>query len=140
MYRTDAHEDRSLLLSGYDERVTAYRRDTGEVAWIFKRSDAYGYYVDFAIAGGRVFVAIGSSIACLEYKTGKVIGTTPLPSKVIRLILDEERIFAFGDEHVYCIALDGRILWQRQQIVATQSFMPTFGCPGNIVYGFRDSG
>jgi outer membrane protein assembly factor BamB len=140
MYRTDAHEDRSLLLSGYDERVTAYRRDTGAVAWIFKRRDAYGYYVDFAVANGRVFVAVGNSIACLDYKTGSVIGTTPLPSNVVRLMIDDERIYAFGDAHVYCIDLSGRILWQQQQVVSTQSFIPTFGFPGNIVHGFRDSG
>jgi outer membrane protein assembly factor BamB len=140
MYRTDAHEDRSLLLSGYERKLIAYRRDNGEVAWVFKDDGGYDFYVDFDVHGGRVFVAVGNSIVCLDYKTGNVIGATPLPSDILRLIIDEERIYAFGSDHLYCVDLAGRLVWQRPQEIYTSSKMPTFGFPGNIVHGFRDSG
>lgn len=89
---------------------------------------------------GRVYVASGNAIVCVDYASGKPIGKTPLPSPVLRMIVDDGRIYAFGGEHLYCIDLSGRVLWQQAQEVYTASKMPTFGFPGNIVHGFRDSG
>ncbi len=140
MYRTDAHEDRSLLLLGHARKLTAYRRESGEIAWTFEDSRAYGYYVDFVIAARRVYVAVGTYVAALDYATGRPLFSTELPSNVLRILLDEQRLYAFGADHVWCVELDGRLVWQREHTLTTLDTMPTYGFPGNIVNGFRDNG
>jgi outer membrane protein assembly factor BamB len=140
MYREDAHEDRSLLLVGVNRKLVAYRRETGEVAWTYANESAYGYYVDFVIVARRVYVAVGRYILCLDYPTGNPLFSTELESGALRLMLDEERLYALGDDHIWCIDLDGRKLWSRPHELNSHSVMPTFGFPGNVTYGFRDSG
>src|SRR5262249_7515054 len=122
MYRADAHEDRSLLLFGYAHHITAYHRETGEVAWTFSHDDAGGAFVDFAISEGRVYVAVGKSLVCLTHKTGVVVGTSPLPSRIERVLFDDGRLYAFGDDAVFCLDRDGRILWQRPQKVRINGY------------------
>ncbi len=140
MYRTDAHDDRSLLLFGHDHKVVAYRRETGEIAWTYENEAAYPFFVDFVVVGRHVFVPVGQYLVRLDYATGRPINSTQFQSTVLRVMHDDGRLFAFGDEHVYCIDLDGRLLWERPHMLYTASKMPTFGFPGNIINGFRDSG
>jgi outer membrane protein assembly factor BamB len=140
MYRTDAHEDRSLLLLGHDRKIVAVRRDSGEVAWTFQYDEAYGYYVDFAVTLGRVYVAAGPYLACLDYKTGRPHFSTQFKSPILRVLLDDQQLFAFGDKHIGCVDLDGRLLWEQPHEIHMDAKAPTFGFPGNIIGGFRDSG
>jgi outer membrane protein assembly factor BamB len=140
MYRDSPQEDRSLLLVGHDRKIIALQRDTGKVAWTFKDPRAYDYFVDFAIAYGRVFIPVGAAIVCLVYATGAVIGTTELPSSVVRLMMDDDRLFAIGSRHVFAIDLDGRVLWQAENKLDVAISQPTMGFPGNVIHGFRDSG
>jgi outer membrane protein assembly factor BamB len=140
MYRTDAHEDRSLLLLGHNRAVWAYRRETGELAWKYENDHAYDYYVDFVVVGKHVFVAVNEYIVRLDYATGRPINSTQCQSRVLRVMHDDGMLYAFGDENIYCVDLDGRIIWVRNHKLYTASTMPTFGFPGNIINGFRDSG
>ena len=140
MYRTDAHENRSLLLLGYERKVVAVRRETGEVAWTFANDGAYRYYVDFAVWEGRVFVAAGHYLVCLDYATGRPMFSTQFQSEILRVLLDDGRLYAFGEEHIGCVDPDGQLLWERSHSIHLESKSPTFGFPGNIVAGFRDSG
>lgn len=140
MYRTDAHEDRSLLLFGHDRTVSAYRRETGELAWRFENEGAYNYYVDFVVVSSHIFVVVANYLVRLDYATGRPINSTQFRSSVVRVMFDDGRLYAFGDEHIYCVDLDGRVLWERPHKLATESRMPSFGFPGNISNGFRDSG
>lgn len=125
---------------GYDRKIIAYRRDTGEPAWKYENESAYHYFVDFVIAGERVYAAVGEYLVCLEYTTGKPLASTQFQSTVLRVMLDQGRIYAFGSAHIYCVDLAGRVLWERPHSLYTDSKMPTFGFPGNIISGFRDSG
>jgi outer membrane protein assembly factor BamB len=140
MYRQSAHENRSLLLVGHDKRLTAIHRDDGRVAWTFAAEHAYGYYVDFVAIAGRVYVAVGTSVVCLDYATGRVLGATQLERDVVRLFHDDGQLFALGDRQIACIDLAGRVRWSLPHEIQTQSTMATIGFPGNVVYGFRDSG
>jgi outer membrane protein assembly factor BamB len=139
MYRTNASQDRSLLLFGHDNKVVAYRRDNGEIAWSFEHAEAYGYYVDFVIVEGRAFVAVGHWLVAVDYATGRPLASTEFRSRVVRVMHDDPHLFAFGDEHVYCVDLQGRVLWERPHRLVTATTMPTFGFPGNVSHGFRDS-
>jgi outer membrane protein assembly factor BamB len=140
MYRTDAHEDRSLFLMGHDKTLFAFRRHNGELAWKFENQYAYHYYVDFVVVGSLVFVPVGAYIVRLDYATGRPINSIPLASDVLRIVHDEGLLFAFGGQGIFCLDLEGRVLWSRPHTLPTATTMPTYGFPGNIVHGFRDSG
>lgn len=140
MYRENAAENRSLLLLGHDGRLRAIHRETGELAWTFSPEEAYGYYVDFVILDGRVYLAAGDTVVCLEYVTGRGIGFTKLPSTIVRLIADDGQLFAVGPEHVHRIDLSGNVAWSVPNSMQTDAKMATLGFPGNVIYGFRDSG
>jgi outer membrane protein assembly factor BamB len=140
MYRTDAHENRSLLLLGYERKVVAVRRETGEVAWTFQNDGAYPYYVDFVVCEGRVYAAAGLYLVCLDYSTGRPLFSTQFQSPILRVLLDERRLYAFGAGHVGCADLEGRLLWERSHQIQMASTGPTFGFPDNIIPGFRDNG
>jgi outer membrane protein assembly factor BamB len=140
MYRNDAHEDRSLLLFGVERELTAYNRDTGKIAWTFQHETMYGYYVDFVVMNGRVFLAAGKWVVCLDYKTGKPLGQVELPSIVLRILEDDDRIYAFGGDDLSCLDKEGRLIWTTRKPFYADSKMPTVGFPGNIIRGFRDSG
>jgi len=140
MYRENAAENRSLLLLGHDGRLRAIHRETGEVAWTFQPDDAYGYYVDFVVLDDRVYLAAGDTVVCLDYATGRGIGFTKLESSVLRLFEDDGQLFAIGGEHVHRIDLSGKVAWSVENRMQTDAKMATLGFPGNVIYGFRDSG
>ena len=62
-----------LVYVGFNGRVLALDRDTGEIVWTWKMGRFGGGFVTQLLDGDRLIVSVGGYLYCLDASTGKQI-------------------------------------------------------------------
>ncbi len=79
-FQTPTREDLSvldLMYVGFNSRVVALDRDTGEIVWDWKSPKGSGY-VATLLDGDRVIASVQGYMYCLEALTGEQLWSNPL--------------------------------------------------------------
>jgi hypothetical protein len=93
--------------------------------------------MELAFHQGRVFVGMRDRIACLDYKTGALVGQVPLPKSVRRptFLLEGEHLYVMAPDHVLCFTHAGQFVWQSPHGLSLNRDGATMGIPGNVRAG-----
>ena len=67
-----------IVLLGFNSRVIALHRDTGEVLWKWKSPKGRASYVAVLLDGDRVIASVHGYTYCLDPFTGKQLWANPL--------------------------------------------------------------
>lgn len=128
-------------MSGFSDRVIAFRRTDGAVAWAYEFPPLPSGVPQIAplaidFTQDRVFVAKPDSVLCFEYLTGRLLGEVKLPEDTLRpqILIDGPDVFVSTPSLMMCVDLDGRLRWQVLH-GATVHGSPTLALPGNIRSG-----
>ncbi len=71
----------SLAYLGFDSRVVALDRDTGEVVWEWKAPKGRSGYVAILLDGDRVIASVRGYTYCLDPMTGQQRWSNELPGR-----------------------------------------------------------
>lgn len=66
-----------IVLVGFNKRVLALHRETGEVLWDWKSPDGTGFPA-LLLDGDRLIVSVQGYMHCLDPMTGEVLWSNPL--------------------------------------------------------------
>ncbi|MCA9289730.1 MAG: PQQ-like beta-propeller repeat protein, partial [Phycisphaerales bacterium] len=66
-----------LVFTGFNSRVIAVNRDTGDVEWTWRSPKGRGY-VTMMLDGDRLIVSVNGYLYCLDPRTGEMIWQNPL--------------------------------------------------------------
>ncbi len=66
-----------LVFVGFNSRVAALDRQTGDIVWQWKASDGSGF-VTLLLDGDRLFVAVQGYTYCLDPATGQQLWLNPM--------------------------------------------------------------
>ncbi len=135
MYRTDASEDRSLLVTAFRGRVFALDRVTGQIRWKVEPPDFDVGPLEIVFGQGVVLAVSGRHLTFVDYASGRVLkridrkergaGGRPI------VIVDGEQLFIGSSGSVACYSLNGDFLWE--QYFTGEGFgEPAIGLPGNV--------
>ena len=67
-----------LLFVGFNSRVVALDRQTGEIVWQWKSPKGRASYVAVLLDGDRLMASVQGYTYCLEIETGEQIWSNPL--------------------------------------------------------------
>ncbi|MFQ5732499.1 MAG: PQQ-binding-like beta-propeller repeat protein [Planctomycetaceae bacterium] len=67
-----------LVLLGFNSRVVALHRETGELLWSWKSPKGRGSYVAVLLDGDRVIASVQGYTYCLDPFTGRQLWRNPL--------------------------------------------------------------
>jgi outer membrane protein assembly factor BamB len=131
MYRTDATQNRSVLVLGLRGRVIGKDRTTGATLW--EHDTGIPYEVELAILDDRVFASSGREILAIEYPSGRIIGRTPIPGTGGRctLLVDGQQLFTCVAGEVACFDWNGMLLWH-DPLPGRGIGSMSLGLPGNV--------
>lgn len=130
-------QERSLLVVGYADRIVAFRRSDGAIAWAYELSNATGYPQLGPLAiefdHDRVLVAKADALLALDYGTGRVVFEVKLPEHTHRpqLIVDGQDIVVATVSLIVCVGRDGSVRWSVPHGAQLHG-SPTLAFPGNI--------
>lgn len=68
----------NLLFVGFNSRVVAMRRDTGQIVWKWKSPKGYSSFVAVMLDGDLLIVSVQGYMYALEPETGATIWSNPL--------------------------------------------------------------
>ena len=84
MYRAPDPPARPLFIVAGNERVIAYRRSDGAVAWAYAFGVERGFLepqesspnqpLALEFMGDRIFLGLPDKVVCLDYASGQVVG------------------------------------------------------------------
>jgi len=114
MYRDSAAEDRSILVVGLNSRVFGVDPASGRRVWEHLLDSTPAGEVELLVHGGRVFATNGRVLACLEYPSGRLVGTRHLPGTFKgrpTMLLEAGRLFVGTRGELTCYDMDGHELW-----------------------------
>jgi outer membrane protein assembly factor BamB len=140
LYRAPS-PDRALLVTGFNDRVIAFRRTDGAVAWAYEfaplpsgRPHTAPLAIEFT--DSRVFVAKPDALLCFDYATGRLLGEVKLPEDTLRpqILIDSGDVFVSTQSLMMCVDLEGRVKWQVLH-GGTIHGSPTLALPGNVRSG-----
>lgn len=132
-YRSDASEDRSILVVAFGGKVFGVVPGTGEIAWEHVVGTLYPV-VEIQIAHGRVFAATAASLYTFDYPSGEPLGEVSIPDTYEgrpTMALERERIYLASSGEVTCFGLDGTVQWV-QGFAKKGLGAVALGFPGNI--------
>jgi hypothetical protein len=145
MYRAP-EPPRALFIVAANERVLAYRRSDGAVAWAYAFPVERGFLeqqdsspnqpLALEFMGDRIFVGLPNKVVCLDYASGQVVGQVMLPEPAARpqLLVDGNDVFVMTIASVLCLDPAGNVRW-RVPHGLTVGGSPTVGLPGNVRAG-----
>ncbi|MEE9294207.1 MAG: PQQ-binding-like beta-propeller repeat protein [Phycisphaerae bacterium] len=69
--------EEDILFVGFNKRVAALNRETGEILWTWKATSGSGF-VSLLLDGDRLFAAVSGYVYCLDPLTGQPLWTNPM--------------------------------------------------------------
>lgn len=128
--------EKSLLVTAFARSVHAIDRATGAVRWSvlpFGASET-GSDVEIAIADGVVIAASEAALSFIDYATGHVHATVPLPAghpTRPTMIVEAPHIYVSGYKAVWCYTVRGQYVWTRA-FPDLEASSIALGVPGNV--------
>lgn len=129
-------EDRSIVVATVSGKLTGLDVHTGAVVWEHAIDNGTPQLL---IGQGLVLAAVGQSLYCCDYKTGRPMWRAALSaySPRITMILEGDHVYAFGAGVVDAFDRIGRRLWTHT-ILAGAAASGAIGVPGNVSQADRD--
>ncbi len=146
MYRAPDPPARPLFIVAGNERVIAYRRSDGAVAWAYAFGVERGFLepqesspnqpLALEFMGDRIFLGLPDKVVCLDYASGQVVGQVMLPEPAARpqLLVDGTDVFVITVGSVLCLDPAGNVRWCVAHGLMVRG-SPTVGLPGNVRAG-----
>jgi outer membrane protein assembly factor BamB len=133
MYRENAAEDRSIIITAFSGKIFGLERASGKIVWSAEL-ESYGGEVDIFIESGVVVACTRSRLALLDYKTGRSLAYVALVGEYAgrpTMIVDQGQIIIARSGEIACYALNGQALWL-QPFQGMGFGSVSVGLPGNI--------
>jgi len=115
--------------------VVAIERRTGNVTWTYKHESetAAGSVARMHFPPGRVVLAYGNELVCLDYATGVMMWNNPdVPNSGHTVLLDHDQIFLGSNGKITCVdGNTGAVLWHHPFDDLGQGAL-AIGLPGNV--------
>ena len=129
-------EDRSIVIATVAGKLVGLDAQTGTVAWEHAIEPGTPQLV---IHAGMVLAAVGQSVYCCEYRTGRPMWRALLtaPSSRVTMVVEPDRVYAFGAGVVDAFDLSGRKVWTRSILVGSAA-SGAIGLPGNVSQADRE--
>lgn len=129
-------EDKSILVAAVSGKLVGLDVQTGAVVWEHAIDNGTPQLL---IGQGLVLAAVGQSLYCCEYRTGRPMWRAALSAYAprITMILEGDQIYAFGAGVVDAFDRIGRRLWTRP-ILPGAPASGAIGVPGNVSQADRD--
>lgn len=129
-------EDKSIVVAAVSGKLVGLDAQSGVVAWEHAIDNGTPQLL---IGQGLVLAAVGQSLYCCDYRTGRPMWRAALSAYAARItmILEGEHIYAFGAGVVDAFDRIGRRLWTRT-ILPGAGASGAIGVPGNVSQADRD--
>jgi len=129
-------EERSVVVATVAGKLVGLDAQTGTIAWEHAIEPGTPQLV---IQRGLVLAAVGQSLYCCEYRTGRPIWRAILsaPSARVTMVVEPDRVYAFGGGVVDAFDHDGRRVWSRP-ILPGATASGAIGLPDNVSQADRD--
>lgn len=129
-------EDRSVVIATVAGKLVGLDAQTGIIAWEHAIEAGTPQLV---VGAGLVLAAVGQSLYCCEYRTGRPMwrATLSAPSPRVTMVVEPDRVYAFGAGIVDAFDHAGRKVWTRP-ILPGATASGAIGLPGNVSQADRD--
>jgi hypothetical protein len=129
-------EDKSIVVAAVSGKLVGLDAQTGVVAWEHAIDNGTPQLL---IGQGLVLAAVGQSLYCCDYRTGRPMWRAALSAYAARItmILEGDHIYAFGAGVVDAFDRIGRRVWTRT-ILPGAGASGAIGVPGNVSQADRD--
>ena len=98
---------KDVIFVGFNKRVAALDRKTGEIIWQWKASDGHGF-VSLLLDGDRLFVSVNGYMYCLEAATGKLLSRFHSDGAIYSSPVIDDNAVYFGNNSGSFISLNYR--------------------------------
>jgi outer membrane protein assembly factor BamB len=131
-----AVEDKSIVVTAVSGKLVGLDARSGSVVWEHAIDNGTPMLL---IGQGLVLAAVGQSLYCCDYKTGRPMWRAALSAYAARItmIFEGEHVYAFGAGVVDAFDRVGRRVWTRP-ILPGANASGAIGVPGNVSQADRE--
>ena len=132
MYR-DA--ETAVLVIAFNGRIFGLDPATGQQRWAYDIGNDFARNeVELLISTSRIYACDGRSLVCLEYPSGRWLGSTPLPPRGQgrpTMVLQGDRLYVATRGVVTCFDDGGKMVWH-EPFGGSGYGSVALGFPGNV--------
>lgn len=133
MYREGG--DASVLVVAFYGRVFGLNPSTGQQLWAYELGGGLGRgEVELVISEARVYACDGRTLMCVEYPSGRWLGSSPMPGSYksrCSMVLQGDRLYVASGGEVTCFDQNGQVIWH-QPFQGAGIGSVALGFPGNV--------